>query len=87
VDHSFASEARSYRAVNDQGYFVDLIRPMERDEIRSHYDKLGASDDDLHAATISNLHWLINALLNAHRRYSITRFDYKTLGLTHCGVN
>ena len=59
VDSSFTKTRRTYQAVNDEGYFVDLIRPMEANEMT----KLrGIGDDlDLEAAAIMGLQWLINA--------------------------
>lgn len=61
VDKSFAVQRNSFRAVNDEGYFVDLIRPLERDEIKTAVKKLGETDEDLEAAAIIGLQWLINA--------------------------
>lgn len=60
VDRSFAVEANSFRAVNDEGYFVDLIRPLERDEVTAAVKKIGERQD-LEAAAIIGLQWLINA--------------------------
>jgi hypothetical protein len=61
VDHSFGARAGSFRAINQDGYFVDLIRPLERDEITQPILRLGESNDDLAAAAILGLQWLINA--------------------------
>jgi hypothetical protein len=61
VDRSFEAKRNSFRAVNDEGYYVDLLRPIEKDEARSTISKIGDADDDLEAAAISGLHWLINA--------------------------
>jgi hypothetical protein len=61
VDRSFAAQRNSYRAVNDEGYYVDLLRPLEKDEARSAIAKIGEADDDLEAAALAGLHWLINA--------------------------
>lgn len=60
IDRSFSSENKGYRAVNDDGYFVDLIRPIERNEIFIKAPKL-AKSDDMEAATVLGLQWLINA--------------------------
>lgn len=60
VDRSF-SRSRGYRAVNSDGYYVDLIRPMEKDEMLSALKGVGDSDDDIEAAAIEGLHWLINS--------------------------
>jgi hypothetical protein len=61
VDHTFTSKARSYRAINDEGYYVDLIRPLDRDEVRKAPPQLGKAGDDMEAAAIIGLQWLINA--------------------------
>jgi hypothetical protein len=61
VDRSFAAERNNFRAINDEGYYVDLLRPLEKNEARSASAKIGESDDDLEAAALAGLHWLINA--------------------------
>jgi hypothetical protein len=61
VDRSFAAGRNSFRAINDEGYYVDLLRPLEKDEARSSPVKIGEADDDLEAAALAGLHWLINA--------------------------
>jgi hypothetical protein len=61
VDRSFTAKRGSYRAINDDGYYVDLIRPLEKDEVRKAVNKLTDVDDDLEAAAIIGLNWLINA--------------------------
>jgi hypothetical protein len=63
VDESFApTNPRSFRAVNRNGYLVDLIRPEAKDPIR---DQLSAAftdlPDDLEGAPIFGLGWLINS--------------------------
>lgn len=61
VDKSFAAQRNGYRAVNDEGYYVDLIRPLRPDELlKSDDDSLG-DKEDLEAAAIMGLQWLINA--------------------------
>ncbi len=49
IDPTFSKSSQSYRAGNDDGYLVDLIRPAENNEM------------DLEAAAIMGLQWLINA--------------------------
>jgi hypothetical protein len=61
VDRSFAAGRNSFRAVNDDGYYVDLLRPLEKDELRSANTKIGEADDDLEAAAVTGLQWRINA--------------------------
>ena len=60
VDRSFSK--RVYRATNNDGYMVDLIRPEPKDVFR---DRLPASlsnlPDDLAGAPIFGLAWLVNA--------------------------
>lgn len=52
---------RSFRAANDDGYLVDLIKPEDRDMRRPGPAKLGTPADDLYGVGIHGLHWLINA--------------------------
>jgi len=59
VDPTFARSRHQFRAVNDDGYLVDLVRPMEAHEARSQLSGLGPGD--LEAAAIQGLQWLINA--------------------------
>jgi hypothetical protein len=61
VDHSFRARASGFRAVNEEGYYVDLIRPLSKSELLKAPDKLGDAQDDLVAAGILGLEWLINA--------------------------
>jgi hypothetical protein len=61
VDHTFTARRNSFRAVNDEGYYVDLIRPLEKDEMRPVRARIGAADDDIEAAAIDGLEWLINS--------------------------
>ena len=63
VDESFApARPRGFRAVNRDGYLVDLIRPEAKDVFR---DKLPAAlsdlPEDLEGAAIFGLGWLINS--------------------------
>ncbi len=61
VDRSFEAQRNSFRAVNAEGYYVDLLRPIEKDEPHVASLKLGDADDDLEAAAIAGLEWLIGA--------------------------
>lgn len=61
VDHSFAARANSYRATNDEGYYVDLIRPLAKNEMRAAPAKLGEAAEELEAAAILGLEWLVHA--------------------------
>lgn len=63
VDKSFAPRARGdYRAINRDGFYVDLIRPKTGDVMSSRErDRIGESEDDLHGSPIHGLNWLVNA--------------------------
>ena len=60
ADRSFEKMAQTFRAANRDGYMVDLIRPMEGDEMRPGTGGI-VRDGDLEPAAISGLEWLINA--------------------------
>ncbi|MGC1678893.1 MAG: nucleotidyltransferase domain-containing protein [Candidatus Binataceae bacterium] len=61
IDKSFSLiEKEAYRAVNDRGYMVDLIRPMPKPPWKRELDMVG-SESDLKAADIQNLEWLLSA--------------------------
>jgi len=51
---------RSFRAVNQSGYMVDLVKPEPKSIIQEERRKMG-SGDDLIAAEIRNLQWLVSA--------------------------
>lgn len=63
TDQSFAPRAKlDFRAVNRDGYYVDLIRPEERDIMRSKQpDSLSELGEELHGSPIAGLSWLVNA--------------------------
>jgi hypothetical protein len=60
VDHTFEARPGDFRAANDESYYVDLLRPMEKDELRTARMRLGEADD-LEAGATTGLEWLINA--------------------------
>jgi hypothetical protein len=60
ADRSFTRTRRSFRAQNDEGYFVDLIKPQQNPPWRKQKPALGGPDD-LQAAEIEGLKWLENA--------------------------
>jgi hypothetical protein len=61
ADRSFdLLSKKSFRAVNQAGYMVDLIKP-EPKSILIVEDRQVGSGDDLMATEIKNLHWLISA--------------------------
>jgi len=60
VDGSFETLADgSWRAVNRDGFFIDLIKPEPRPPWRDEPDSFGAGD--LVAAPIANMRWVMNA--------------------------
>jgi hypothetical protein len=61
VDHSFKARANGFRAINDEGYYVDLIRPLTKSEALKSPPKLGEADEDLEAAAVLGLEWLVHA--------------------------
>lgn len=63
LDHSFSMRRQGdFRAVNRDGYFVDLIRPQVHDVLADH-EPAALSDraDDLQGVAIEGLGWLANA--------------------------
>ena len=62
ADRSFErAGARSFRAVNRDGYMVDLLKPLPKDVIRDETRKTIGGDDDLFAVETRNLAWLLSA--------------------------
>lgn len=69
VDPSFAlTGPRSFRAANDDGYLVDLIRPVgdgpfarKRVSKGNRKDRIGPVEDDLYGVGIEGLDWLIHS--------------------------
>jgi len=60
VDRSFRRTRQSFRAENDEGYLVDLIKPVTDPPWRAGRSKVGAGED-LEAGEIEGLVWLENA--------------------------
>jgi hypothetical protein len=60
ADRSFAKARQSFRAQNDDGFLVDLIKPIPNPPWRKGPMRLGSSDD-LDASEIEGLVWLENA--------------------------
>ncbi len=61
ADRSFElSGPRSYRAINRDGYMVDLIKSEPKQMLKQERTQMGGSGD-LRAAEIKNLHWLISS--------------------------
>jgi hypothetical protein len=62
VDRSFVSRgARDFRAVNDEGYYVDLICPQDKAYMQRMRGTIVDIEGDLEPAPIEGLEWLINA--------------------------
>lgn len=51
---------QSYRAVNGDGYMVDLIKPEPKQMLKKEQRRMGGTGD-LMAAEIRNLHWLVSS--------------------------
>jgi hypothetical protein len=61
IDKTFELiQAESFRAINAQGYMVDLIKPAPKHLLVKEPVRIG-DGDDLKAAEIQNLHWLLSA--------------------------
>ncbi|MEE9588793.1 MAG: GSU2403 family nucleotidyltransferase fold protein [Hyphomicrobiaceae bacterium] len=60
VDKSFDKTRNAFRARNDDGYLVDLIRPMQQHEFSTQIRGVGG-ESDLEATAITGLQWLMNA--------------------------
>jgi hypothetical protein len=57
VDHSFEKSRQSFRAVNRDGYLVDLIKPMRTPPWTADQETIGSDPRDLTAAEIEGLAW------------------------------
>lgn len=57
VDHSFQKSNQTFRAVNRDGYLVDLIKPMRTPPWTADRKMIGSDPDDLIAAEIEGLAW------------------------------
>lgn len=61
IDKSFTvMERQTFRAVNDRGFMVDLIRPMPKPAWKKQPDMVG-NEADLKAADIEHLDWYLSA--------------------------
>jgi hypothetical protein len=62
VDRSFAARAAGdFRAINADGYYVDLVRPEDDSVLRGSRATLGDRADDLRPSPIAGLDWLVSA--------------------------
>lgn len=61
VDRSFVRSSEAFRAVNDEGYLVDLIKPLRNPPWTVEPAGVGNDPDDLSAVEIAGLSWLESA--------------------------
>ena len=57
VDKSFTRTNQTFRAVNDEGYLVDLIRPQRDPPWMNERERIGEAEDELAAVPIHGLAW------------------------------
>ncbi|WP_243368992.1 GSU2403 family nucleotidyltransferase fold protein [Microvirga solisilvae] len=57
VDRSFTRTSQTFRAVNDEGYLVDLIRPQRDPPWLNEREQIGEAEDELSAVPIHGLSW------------------------------
>jgi hypothetical protein len=57
VDKSFSLSRESFRAVNDEGYLVDLIKPLRNPPWAAEETRIGNDPEDLSAVEIAGLTW------------------------------
>ena len=61
VDKSFARASQTFRAVNDEGYLIDLVKPLRDPPWANDPAQIGADTGDLSAVEIAGLSWLESA--------------------------
>jgi len=62
ADRSFeTSSARGFRAINKDGYMVDLIKPLPRNALQRGQPSTLGEPGDLVATEIRNLQWLVSS--------------------------
>jgi hypothetical protein len=59
VDRTFSHKTGHFRAMNDEGFYVDLIRPSNKDEATTTVR--GLADNDLVPVAMFGLEWLMSA--------------------------
>jgi hypothetical protein len=57
VDKSFSRSRENFRAINEEGYLVDLIKPLRDPPWADEAARVGNDPDDLSAVEISGLSW------------------------------
>ncbi|HEY1983313.1 MAG TPA: nucleotidyltransferase domain-containing protein [Xanthobacteraceae bacterium] len=61
IDRSFERSAQTFRAINRDGYLVDLIKPLPNPPWSNERQQVGTEADDLLAVEIEGLSWHENA--------------------------
>lgn len=61
VDRSYVRQRNAFRAQNNQGFFVDLVKPQSRPPWKNEPDTISGENEDLAASPIEGLQWLQNA--------------------------
>ena len=61
IDRSFERSIQTFRAVNREGYLVDLIKPLRNPPWLNERQQIGTAADDLLAVEIEGLSWHENA--------------------------
>ena len=62
ADPSFSlTGPRSFRAVNDGGFMVDLIKPIPKNALSTTERSTLGGEDDMHAVELEGLKWLVNS--------------------------
>lgn len=61
IDRSFVRDRHRFRAVNKDGYVVDLIEPLRDPPWAHDPGSIGKAEDDLEAVEIEGLVWLENS--------------------------
>jgi len=62
VDKTFERTSQTFRAVNDEGYLVDLIKPQRNPPWVDERARIGVADDELAAVPIDGWAWHESAL-------------------------
>jgi hypothetical protein len=57
IDRSFTRSKETFRAVNSNGYLVDLIKPLHSPPWASEHERIGPDAQDLLAVEIEGLDW------------------------------
>ncbi len=57
IDHSFVRSKQEFRAINSEGYFVDLVAPLRNPPWTKTRERIG-DEQDLSAVMIDGLQWL-----------------------------